>query len=102
MTNQKWKMENVINKQTSDASSFPPSRRHLRAHWAGAFHLCNQKDRPFGDRVESEGGRRGLPFDPGRFVDPLFVAQPGVAALYEPGRAAGGVLGAVAGEAGGR
>src|SRR5262245_49925164 len=95
-------MTNGISNHALHESAFAPSRRYLRAHWGGAFHLCNQKNRPFGDRVESEGGRRGLPFGPGCFVDPLFVAQPGMAALYESGRAAGGVLGAVAGEAGGR
>jgi hypothetical protein len=84
MTNQKWKMENVMNNQTSDASSFAPSRRHLRAHWAGAIHLRHQTDRLFRDRVESAGSRRRLPFDPGRFVDSLFIARPGVVALYEP------------------
>src|SRR5215475_8083324 len=102
MENIKWKMENGMNDQTSDESSLAPSRLCLRAHRAGAFHIRHQTDRAFRDRVEFARDRRGLSADPGRLIDSIFVAQPGMVALHESGRAPGRVLDVVASEAGGR
>src|SRR5882672_3215678 len=95
-------MTNGINNHTSDEPSLKPSRRYLRAYRAGAFRLRHQTDRPFPDRVEFTRGRRRLPFNTGRLIYSLFVAEPGLVALYESRRTSGRILGAVAGAAGRR